>query len=357
MYLTLFSSKLAEKKLRRPLKENELIILNYLASKDQGPRKEALPAESAVMCDLVRARTTDYKSILDLFCFAKIIRHKSGFVFDQVDRAGNRCRRILLDQGILQEVKSQKVKVLKKINLKKESFDFKDVSEVKDKETRAVLENLGRMTLDYAALERAQIGIESLVIVRKFLAGIRNVKKSPRTGRISHLLLHAGSKAVRPFFRIEGECPVDIDGKSFHWQLVAEELDSADRDTLLDMVNTGFYESIMLGTGIEDRDVIKRKSQQVLTNKRLGKQACAIRTWLFEMLPSLKTYCQSIWAKGTTVQATLQTIEAKYINKIVSDFADRGLWIVPFYDGIWVRQQDLETLFDAAKDYIFVQKA
>lgn len=356
MYLTLFSSQLAEKKLRRSLTEDELTVLNYLATKDQGPNKPAKPAESAVMCDLVRGRKATYKEILDLFCAAKIVTFRSNFTFDPANRKDNRCRRILLDRGILQEVKSEKIKHLKKVRLAPEVFDFEDVTDIKDPETQAVFDNLGKLTLDADALDKAQVSVEGLVIIRKFLAGVRAVKKSPKTGRISHLLLHAGSKAVRQFFKVEGEKPVDVDGKSFHWQLVAENLKGEDRKLLSAMVNTGFYESVMTGTGLTDRDEVKAKCQQVLTNKRIGRTACVIRAWLFDLLPSLKSYCESIWAQGKTVQATLQSIEAKYINRIVSDFTARGLWVIPFYDGLWVQQKDLPELFETAKDYIFVQK-
>lgn len=356
MYLTLSSSQLAQKKLRRELTKHELVILNYLASKDQGA-KQALPAESAVMADLIRSRKTTYKEILDLFCAAKIIRHRGKFVFNGKDRAGNKCRRILLDKGILQELKARKIVSLKKITLPTDGFDFRDASEVKDPETKAVLDNLSKMTLDLKALEEAHVDIEGLVIIRKFLAGIRNVRKSPRTGRICHLLLHAGSRAVRPFFRINLAKPADVDGKSFHWQLVSEHLSKEDSKKLTAMVNEGFYESVMRGTGIKDRDVVKKKSQQVLTNKSLGRVACKIREYLFSELPSLKTYCEWVWLSGKTVQGTLQALEAEFVNNVVTEFTRLGLWIVPFYDGVWVEQRDVPALFSLAKKYIFVRKA
>jgi hypothetical protein len=351
MEITLITSRAAEKRLRRQLNKNELLILNYLHSK--GGKD---PCESAVMCDMVRSRLQSYKDILDLFCHSRIIKFRGKYHYDKHDFAGNFCRRIALNDDIVADLKAKKNVVKKEVKMSAEAFDFEDTSLVIDRTTQAVFNNLSKLEIDQEALDKAVVNVEGFIILRKFVAGIRNVKKSNKTGRISHLLLNAGSKQVRSIFRIKGEKPADIDGKSFHWQLIKRHLSINDRVKLDEIIDKGFYESIMAGTGVTDRTLVKRKSQQVLTNKRIHKTAIIIREWLFAQLPSLQSYCKKVWASGRTVQATLQGMEAEYINALVDDFDRMGKWIIPFYDGVWVEQGDAELFLTMAEQYIFEVK-
>lgn len=365
--MRVYKSTRAEALLGRKLSANEWVLLNYIHNQS----KEYRPVETAVMQDLVRSRTTTYKQILDWFHEARIIRVRTGFVFKAPGSPENRCSRYLLDKDVRRELDQKRDCIRKTVNLAVEDLgkNFNDTTKITDDTTRHVLESFNHLSLDENLLKRSVLEVQNVIILRKFLAGVRNVRRSPNTGRISHLLLNSGSRAARKFFRIDGKKPVELDAKNFHFQLLREELGARDyrvlgswlggwsgfeyayagrdsRGYFLECYPQGysyfhsfhndFYGVIMSKTGINDRALVKKLCQQVLTDKKLGKKATKIQTLLFETMPSIKEFCQTHWDQGKTVQAYLQRKESEVLDQIMDVFREYGYPIIPLYDGLLI---------------------
>jgi len=143
---------------------------------------------------------------------------------------------------------------------------------------------------------------------------------------------------------INGQKPLDFDMTAAHWQFILPHLSTVDGMILEDALNSGFYKWIMAGTGLQNRNTVKKMSQQVLTDKEIHPIAKRIKKFLFAELPSLELYCQGIWAKGKTVQCTLQTKESDFVNGVALALIKANKWVVTFYDGFWLDPQDSKRL-------------
>lgn len=346
-------SKTAAEFLRRDLTKAELVVLNYLAL--MAHRKNSVKAKD--LDDWVRGKQT-YKSILNNFENRGIIVWKSNFIFDPENPKNNRCRRYALYTPIQKEILAAKTTASFKKTVKVEDI-FEDHSQIIDKDTKETLEALNKLTIDNFAVEHSEINVLGYLILKKFINAIRNVRKSPNTGRISHILLNAGSREVRKFFRYNSKKPLEFDGKCFHFQLIQKYLTKRDSANLHHWLTNDFYTQIMKGTGLTDRDEVKKKCQQVLTQKRLGKVANKIRAFLFLNFPSLELFCKSVWAEGGTVQRFLQAAESEFINGVCRYMRKKGYWILSFYDGVWIERDNKAALTDlalAVSSYIFEEK-
>jgi len=331
----------------------DYIVVNYLAQ-CQIKKKSV---SSAVLQDLIRTRGRTYLDIINKLESARIIIRYTGFVHDKENPENNRCRFYFLNYAVLREIsaKTAYLTQAKQIDFDK-ALDVPDNSIINDELTLAILNNLKTLTLNKKKLNNAFIEVDSLVVLRKLVSGIFCVKQSHNTNRISHILLHAGSKAIREFMEINGKKPVDFDMSSAHWQFLLKKVSGTDSLILEEWLNNGFYEAIMTGTGLRNRNLVKKLCQQVITNKEIGNTAKRIQKYIFAELPSLKTYCESVWAKGKTMQGTLQTIESSVINAICRKLNDYGKWFVPFFDGVWIEKESVSLLKTLMGDYLFEQK-
>lgn len=351
--LKIFNSPEAEKLAGKPLNHLELNVLNILAIR----QNKGQFVSSAELQDVIRSRKTTYKEILTSLWSHKIIVNRSGYNFIEPFHKDNRCRYFLLNPLVLKEVLSKAYPVAKAIALDLTPIQgLEDNSIISDDVTAATFRNLEKLTLDISKMENALIEMDTYLILRKFISKIKSVKKSKRTGRITHLLLQAGSKALREFLLINGRKPVDFDMVSAHWQFIAQKLAPEDTAKLTEWLTTGFYERVMVGTGIKNRKIIKGMIQQVLTNKRIHPTARKIRDFIFAELSSLKPYCQSVWKQGNTVQCVLQRMESTLINNICQKLDMQGRWFIPFYDGIWIEEESVELLKHLFWNYKFERK-
>lgn len=349
----IYNSPKAEQLANRKLDYAEILLLNILAV--YAKEKKRIPAE--IMQDVVRSRKHTYTSIIEFFMDRGIIAGRSNFIFINKGNEANRCRHYSLNAAVLTEIAAKTTPIYKGVDLDLSPIDgLSDNSIIEDEVTRATFENLGELTLDLNKLGNAIIELDTYLILRKFVSKIKSVKKSKKTGRISHVLLHAGSKALRQFLLINGKKPLDFDMVSAHWQFVAEYLAPVDASKVHKWLTRGLYETVMEGTGLKDRTTVKKKIQQILTDKPIGRIAAKIKNFVFSELPSLQGYCESVWREGGTVQAHLQRMESNLINSICAKLALKNKWFVPFYDGIWIEADSLNILKGMMEGYIFEQK-
>jgi len=353
LFKKVYNSPKAEKLCGRRLNFDEITLLNVLALR----QKKNLPVSSAELQDLIRSRKHTYHSILKFFHLRGITEHRTQYVFIAPGHVDNRQRYYFLNPEVLAEVLSKEFPVVKLAKLDLTPIEgLEDNSILSDDVTKAIARNLGKLTLDIQQLKQAAIEMDTFLILRKFISKIKSVKKSKKTGRISHLLLQAGSKALRQFLLINGKKPLDFDMVSAHWQLLAERLAPADTAKVKKWLKTGFYEKVMQGTGLTDRETVKEKIQQVLTNKRIHPIARKIRNFVFAELPSLKPYCESVWKQGKTVQCKLQRMESNLMNGICRILDKQGKWFIPFYDGIWIEEDSLDLLKTLFGYFVFERK-
>ena len=347
-----YKSATAEELAGRNLTSAEIDLIQILAYCEE---KESF-ISAAELQETFRGRQT-YNGMLEFFLANRIINRRTNFIFKGVGHQDNRCRRFELNRAVLKEVLSKENPVFKFKNLDLTPIaGLVDNSIISDDVTAATFENLGKLTLDMVGLKTATIEMGTWLVLRRFISGIKSVKKSKKTGRISHILLQAGSKALREFLLINGKKPLDFDMVSAHWQFVAQNLAAQDAAKVNEWLAAGFYETVMAGTGLKDRTQVKKMSQQILTNKRIHPVAAKIRNFVFAELPSLKNYCESVWNTGSTMQCTLQRMESTLINSIGATLAAQGKWFVTFYDGLWIESESLPILEKMMGNYIFEQK-
>lgn len=259
---------------------------------------------------------------------------------------GSFSKKYKLSKTIEGEIRRGEItEIIKAVSAKK-ACEFKETAVVNCEATRKVVEM-------YKSIEIADFDnlkpMESLNL-QAIAHGRTGARKGEKSGRISHRLTVANSKACRRKIRVDGEELNNVDTKSLHPSLLACFIkNEEEKKKWLKLCESDIY--VWCAEGNADRrKEFKAIFQRAISNKRKSKEAARLIKKIETEFPALFSWIKEQWLSGVPVQRTLQRLE---VSIFIPAFIAAPFWCLPIHDAFLVKESDQEKARNLISNYIF----
>ena len=248
------------------------------------------------------------------------------------------CKQYKLNDTIYREVLANLTKEVKRKVSVAQVASFEETAVISDAATAKVVENYANIQVP-SITQQEEIGInfEHHRVLEGIRAGYTNCRRA-RSGRIYHRLTNGFSKECRKMIKVDGEYLVSTDFSSFHPFLLGSRIkDAAEKQRWINFCRADPYSQFARMFG-GTRDEHKDSFMIAISNcKRKTKAAKQILKIFEHSFPNLLAFIRNIWAKGETMQMTLQKMES-YL--MIGAFEEANFWCLPIHDAFLVKKTD-----------------